>query len=149
MLIAAGDKPPAIGVHLYRSTDGGDSWAEITDTVFSTPECAEVCLLNSRMRDCGCCLRFCCLLLWGAALPYHCNVPQSSFHTMPCCAVQAKGSRTPVPFFHGSQALVGTDGGHLLASDDPDRQQWRLMCRLPHPVTCMVALGQSCSSVMH
>ncbi|KAL4853788.1 hypothetical protein ACK3TF_005276 [Chlorella vulgaris] len=102
VLIAAGDKPPAIGVHLYRSTDGGNSWAEITDTVFSTPECAK-----------------------------------------------AKGSRTPVPFFHGSQALVGTDGGHLLASDDPGRQQWRLMCRLPHPVTCMVAPGQSCSSVMH
>lgn len=43
VLLAAGDRPPAIGVHVYHSTDGGDSWQDITDTVFSPGgECAEV-----------------------------------------------------------------------------------------------------------
>jgi hypothetical protein len=43
VLLAAGDRPPAIGVHVYHSTDGGDSWQDMTDTVFAPGgECIEV-----------------------------------------------------------------------------------------------------------
>lgn len=40
--MAAGDRPPGIGVHMYRSTDGGASWRDITGAVFNGHECAEV-----------------------------------------------------------------------------------------------------------
>ena len=63
--------------------------------------------------------------------------------------MQAKGDRTPVPYFWGGQALVGTDTGHVLASTDAERQQWRPVCRVPAPVLCMALPGQSPSSIMH
>jgi hypothetical protein len=42
VMITAGDKPPALGAHVYRSADGGESWDDVTETVFGTPELAEV-----------------------------------------------------------------------------------------------------------
>lgn len=35
VLLAAGDRPPAVGVHVYHSTDGGNSFQDITDAAFS------------------------------------------------------------------------------------------------------------------
>lgn len=66
-----------------------------------------------------------------------------------CARLQARGSCTPVPYFAGGQALVGTDTGHLLGAEGGDRRRWRPMCRLPHPITCVAAPGQSPSSIMH
>lgn len=66
-----------------------------------------------------------------------------------CSSLQAKGSRTPVPYFVDGQALLGTATGHLLASDDAERRSWRIVDHLPHPILCMCAPGQSPSSVMH
>lgn len=40
-MVAAGDRPPGLGVHVFHSSDGGDSWRDITDGVFRG-ECAEV-----------------------------------------------------------------------------------------------------------
>ena len=43
VLLAAGDRPPAIGVHVYHSTDGGEHWQDITDAAFAPDgQCAEV-----------------------------------------------------------------------------------------------------------
>ena len=41
MLVTAGDRPPSVGVHVAHSLDGGASWLDITDAVFSG-ELAEV-----------------------------------------------------------------------------------------------------------
>lgn len=41
VLVAAGDRPPAVGVHIYRSDNGGDSFQDITDAAFAG-ETAEV-----------------------------------------------------------------------------------------------------------
>ena len=54
-----------------------------------------------------------------------------------------------MPYFADGQALLGTAAGHLLASGDAGRQSWRIVRRLPHPILCMAAPGQSPSSVMH
>lgn len=35
VLVAAGDRPPAIGVHVHRSEDGGNSWQDITEVAFA------------------------------------------------------------------------------------------------------------------
>ncbi len=43
VLVAAGDRPPAVGVHIYRSADGGESFQDITEVAF-TGETAEVSL---------------------------------------------------------------------------------------------------------
>ena len=43
VLVAAGDRPPAVGVHIYRSADGGESFQDITEAAF-TGETAEVSL---------------------------------------------------------------------------------------------------------
>lgn len=102
VLITAGDRPPGVGVHVYRSTDAGDSWQEVTGAVFGG-ECAG-----------------------------------------------AKGGRTPVPFFAGGLALLGTATGHLLGAADGARREWRVLCGVPAQITCMAAPGQqSPSSVMH
>jgi hypothetical protein len=101
VLVAAGDRPPAVGVHVYHSADGGESFQDITDAAFSGD------------------------------------------------TTEAKGSRTPVPYFANGQALLGTATGHLLASDYAERRTWRAVCRLPHPILCMCAPRQSPSSVMH
>eukprot|EP00887_Chlorella_sp_A99_P004693 scaffold4.g4693.t1 len=71
VMVTAGDRPPALGVHVYLSQDGGERFEDVTEAAFLTKE--------------------------------------------------AKGSRTPVPFFWRGQALLGADS----------------------------AAGQSPSSVMH
>ncbi|KAL4425844.1 hypothetical protein ABPG75_009860 [Micractinium tetrahymenae] len=98
VLVTAGDRPPAIGAHVYHSTDGGRSFEDITPA-----------------GECG----------------------------------QTLGSRTPVPYFLAGSALLGTGTGALLGASDAARHDWRVIDRLPHPICCMVALGQSPSSVMH
>lgn len=137
VLVAAGDRPPGVGVHMYRSTDGGSSWSDITGSVFGGA-CGEV------SGDGGCPAR--CRAPAGAAprsSPRSLDVPHAPLHT------QAKGGCTPVPFFWGGQALVGTDTGHLLAAADGERQHWRAVCQAPAPILCMAAAGQSPSSIMH
>lgn len=98
VLVAAGDRPPANGAHVYHSTDGGLTFQDITPA----GECE-----------------------------------------------QALGSRTPVPYFLAGLALLGTGTGALLGASDAARREWRVIDRLPHPICCMVAPGQSPSSVMH
>lgn len=63
--------------------------------------------------------------------------------------VQALGSRTPVPYFFAGQALLGTGTGSLLGASDDARREWSVVDHLLHPICCMVAPGQSPSSVMH
>lgn len=36
VLVAAGDKPPAVGAHVFHSTDAGESWQDITSAVTSS-----------------------------------------------------------------------------------------------------------------
>lgn len=78
-----------------------------------------------------------------------CPVCLSPSLPLPSPRKQAKGTRTPVPYFCGGQALLGTDTGQLLAAGDAGRREWRPVCRVPHPILCMAAPGQSPSSIMH
>lgn len=61
----------------------------------------------------------------------------------------AKGGLTPVPYFGGGLALLGTATGHLLGAADGARRAWRVLCAVPTQVTCLAAPGRSPSSVMH
>ena len=76
----------------------------------------------------------------------HGRLPLETPHAL---SWQARGGRTPVPYFLSGEALLGTSAGDLLAAADAARASWRRVCAVPHPITCMAAPGQSPSSVMH
>jgi hypothetical protein len=92
--VAAGDRPPALGVHVYRSADGGESWADITERVFANPGCAEVS-----------CRRAACVCLVRGAGPCGCR---SSCWGWARCALHAAVDRSapPAPPFPGAQRLA-------------------------------------------
>lgn len=100
MLVSEGDRPPAIGAHILHSLDGGVSFTDITERIYSA-------------------------------------------------APETKGQMTPVPYFWDGNALLGTDTGHIVISEDPERSSWNVAIDIGAPVVCMAASGQSPSSVMH
>lgn len=64
VLVAAGDRPPAVGVHIYRSDNGGDSFQDITDAAFAG-ETAEVSRAGAWPAVAACQLRAAHTLLVG------------------------------------------------------------------------------------
>lgn len=53
---------------------------------------------------------------------------------------------TPVPYFWGGAAALGTDSGEILVAEGA---RWAVAARVGAPITCLAAPGQSPSSVMH
>jgi hypothetical protein len=142
------------GGGLYNSNDAGGSWRRIALGAAAPRYPVGLALNPERQGE--------VLITAGDRPPaIGCHVLHSldggeTWSDATAAAVAALGPdappprMTPVPFFLGEKAALGTDSGAILVAEgDGSEGRWAVAAQVGAPITCMATPGLSPSSVMH